>query len=61
LLSVSVIGKMDCADVDGYATAIMAMTLEEATTFFESHKELKGFIIYNNENNELKTFATSNF
>ena len=61
LLSVSVIGKMDCADVDGYATAIMAMTLDEATAFFESHKELKGFIIYNDENNELKTFATSNF
>lgn len=61
LLSVSVIGKLDCADVDGYATALMAMTLEEATLFLEKHKELKSFIIYSDEENNLQTFTTSNF
>jgi thiamine biosynthesis lipoprotein len=61
LLSVSVIGKLDCADVDGYATALMAMTLEEATLFLENHNELKSFIIYSDRENNLQTFTTSNF
>jgi thiamine biosynthesis lipoprotein len=61
LLSVSVIGKLDCADVDGYATAIMAMTLEEAKIFLEKHEELKSFIIYSDLENNLQTFITSNF
>lgn len=61
LLSVSVIGKLDCADVDGYATAIMAMPVENAKSFFEQHKELRGFLIFNDENNTLQTYSTSNF
>lgn len=61
LLSVSVMGNMDCADVDGYATAIMAMPLQEAIRFFDAHPELKGYIIYNNDKNELATYSTPDF
>ena len=61
LLSVSVIGNLDCADVDGYATALMAMTLEEAKLFLEKHEELKSYIIYSDIENNLQTFTTSNF
>lgn len=61
LLSVSVIAKLDCADVDAYATALMAMPLEKAKIFFEKHQELKGFLIYSNDEGNIETFTTSNF
>ena len=60
LLSVSVIAALDLADVDGYATALMAMTLEQAKIFLERHKELEGFIIFTNKAGEIKTFSTQN-
>lgn len=61
LLSVSIIAPLDCADVDAYATAIMAMPLENATSFLENRNVLKAFIIYSDDNGEIKTFTTSNF
>ena len=61
LLSVSIIAEKDCADVDAYATAVMAMPLIKAKNFLESKKELKGFIIYSDDSGAVKTFATSNF
>lgn len=61
LLSVTIIGNLDCADVDGYATALMAMSLKEATSFLEKHPELNGFLIYSDANGDLLTFTTSNF
>lgn len=61
LLSVSVISKKDCADVDGYATALMAMGLENSQQFLLEHSELKVFLIYSDENGDLKTFASDNF
>ena len=61
LLSVSIIGNLDCADVDGYATALMAMPLDKAKQFLETHRELKGFLIYSNENENLETYTTENF
>ena len=61
LLSVSVIAKLDCADVDAYATALMAMPLEDAKKFLDKHQELKGFLIYSNNDGNVETFATSNF
>ena len=61
LLSVSIIAELDCADVDGYATALMAMSLDKAKQFLESHQELKGFLIYSDENGNLQTFNTENF
>ncbi len=61
LLSASVISKSDCADVDGYATAFMAMGLEKSIKFLKEHTALKAFLIYVDENGEIKTFKSANF
>ena len=61
LLSATVIANIDCADVDGYATTLMAMSFKEATSFLAKHPELKGFLIYSDINGDLQTFKTSNF
>jgi len=61
LLSASVISKSDCADVDGYATALMAMGFEKAKMFLEMHNELKVFLIYADENGEMQTYRSANF
>lgn len=61
LLSASVISTADCADVDGYATAFMAMGLEKTKAFLREHKELKAFLIFADENDEIKTFKSQNF
>ena len=60
LLSASVIGSIDCADADGYATAFMAMGLENSRKFLKSHPDLKAFLIYSDAGGELKTFKTDN-
>jgi thiamine biosynthesis lipoprotein len=60
LLSASVISKKDCADVDGYATAFMAMGIEKTKAFLQQHPELKAFLIFSNEKGELATFQTDN-
>jgi len=60
LLSASVIAVSDCADVDAYATAIMAMGLEKAKSFVEKRSDLKVILIYNDSNNELKEFSNLN-
>lgn len=60
LLSASVISKSDCADADGYATAFMAMGLKKTQVFLKEHPELKAFLIYVNENGEIKTYKTLN-
>ncbi|WBX74005.1 FAD:protein FMN transferase [Tenacibaculum pacificus] len=56
LLSVSVRLKGDCADVDAYATAFLAMGLEKTKVFLQKYPELKVVLLYNDENNELKEF-----
>ena len=61
LLSASVISKSDCADMDGYATAFMAMGLEKSKVFLEKHPELKVFLIYIDENHDMKTYKSANF
>ena len=60
LLSASVISKSDCADVDGYATAFMAMGLEKTQNFLQNHSELKAFLIYVDEDGAIKTYASPN-
>ncbi len=60
LLSVSVIGKMDCADADGYATAFMAMGLMHTKVYLQNHKRMKAFLIYSDEEGQIKTFKTDN-
>jgi FAD:protein FMN transferase len=59
LLSASVIAPTDCADVDGYATAFMAMGLEKTKAFLKTHKNFKVFLIYS-ENDTIKTYKTNN-
>ena len=61
LLSASVISKSDCADVDGYATAFMAMGLQKTKQFLDNHKELKAFLIFADANGHLQTFKSANF
>ncbi|MDD3875221.1 MAG: FAD:protein FMN transferase [Bacteroidales bacterium] len=60
LLSVSVLAN-DCMTADAYATAFMVMGYDKILEFVNNHQELDVFIIYVNENNELKTFATKGF
>jgi len=61
LLSASVITAFDCADADGYATALMAMGLEKSKQFLKNHPELKAYLIYVNENHEIQTYKSDNF
>lgn len=61
LLSASVISNSDCADVDGYATAFMAMGLEKTKVFLKDHLELKAFLIFIDENDQIQTFKSENF
>lgn len=56
LLAATVIADLDCADVDAYATAFMAMGLERTKSFLESKPELKVILIYANEKGTLVEF-----
>ncbi|PQJ79635.1 FAD:protein FMN transferase [Polaribacter porphyrae] len=58
LLSASVIGSVDCADVDAYATAFMAMGLEKTKAFLKDKQHLKVILIYTNKNGNLEEYAT---
>lgn len=60
LLSASVIANLDCADVDAYATALMAMGLKKSKIFLSDHQDLKAYLIYSDENGKLNTFKTEN-
>lgn len=57
LLSATVISNLDCADVDGYATAFMAMGYERTMTFLEKHSELEVYLIYADQNGDAKIFS----
>lgn len=54
LLAATVIANLDCADVDGYATAFMAMGFEKTKMFLENHPELKVYLIYVDDNSEAR-------
>ncbi len=60
LLSASVIGRMDCADADGYATAFMAMGFAKTKAFLQSHEQIKAFLIYSDAEGKIMTFKTDN-
>lgn len=57
LLSASVLIEGDCADVDAYATAFMAMGLEDTKAFLETHPELKVVLLYANKEGEILEFT----
>ena len=56
LLAATVYADLDCADVDAYATAFMAMGLEKTKDFLKSKSNLKVVLIYVDEKGELKEF-----
>lgn len=58
LLSASVIAKSDCADVDAYATAFMAMGFDETLEFLKNRTDLKVILIYSDDNGDLKTYRS---
>ena len=57
LLSVSVIAAMDCADVDAYATAFMAMGLEKTKTFLEISPKLEVILLFENSQGDLEEYT----
>lgn len=60
ILSASVITK-NCMLADGYATALQAMGVEGVKQFLARHKELKGYIIFENDNKEYESLTFNNF
>ena len=60
LLSISVIAN-DCMTADAYATAFKAMGMEKVKTFLKEHAELKAFLIFENDKNELETLSLNGF
>lgn len=60
LLSISVIAS-DCMTADAYATAFKAMGIDKVKTFLKHHRELKAFLIFENEKNELETLSINGF
>tara|TARA_R110002124_G_scaffold155440_2_gene322643 strand:- start:2304 stop:3281 length:978 start_codon:yes stop_codon:yes gene_type:complete len=56
LLSASVIANLDCADVDAYATAFMAMGFKKTKEFLKKHNNLKVVLIYLNTENSIQEF-----
>lgn len=57
LLSASVISTLDCADVDAYATAFMAMGLEKTKAFIKGKSNIKVYLIFADEKGGIKTFT----
>ena len=48
----------DCATADAYATSFMVMGLQGAQRLLERHKELMAYLIYSDQNNELKAWSS---
>lgn len=60
LLSASVIAE-NCMLADGYATALMAMGLDRSITMLKELKSVEVYLIYSDENGEMRTFVTPGF
>ncbi|MCI2228801.1 FAD:protein FMN transferase [Polaribacter sp. MSW13] len=58
LLSASVIAKKDCANVDAYATAFMAMGLEQTKAFLKKNKDLEVILLYSLKDGTLQEYTT---
>ena len=58
LLSASVIASTDCADVDAYATAFMAMGLEKTKEFLKKHPEIEVILLFSNTEGRVEEYAT---
>jgi len=60
ILSVSVIAE-NCMLADGYATALQAMGLNELTSFLKQNRNLKTYIIFENNQKEIETLSFNGF
>lgn len=58
LLSASVIANLDCADLDAYATAFMAMGLEKTKEFLATKPELEVILLYSDKEGNIEEYAT---
>jgi len=56
LLSATVYSAVDCADVDAYATAFMAMGLEKSKEFLVENPRVKAILLYVGDNDEIVCF-----
>lgn len=61
LLSASVISNLDCADVDAYATAFMAMGLEKTKKVIEKNSNLKVILIYFDDNGNMTEYTNYSY
>lgn len=57
LLSVSVIANSDCADVDAYATAFMAMGLNKTKEILKDEEKLKVILIYFDDEGNIAEYS----
>lgn len=60
ILSASVIAG-NCAEADAFATAFMAMDLEQSKSVVSEERQLEAFIIYLDSNGEVQEFMTEGF
>lgn len=60
ILSATVLAK-NGALADGYATALMVMTLEESKLFLQNHPELYVMLLYTDKENQMRQYLTDNF
>lgn len=61
LLSATIVAD-NATDADAYATYCMVIGLEKAREFIESRPdELAGYLIYNDENGDIREWASENF
>lgn len=60
LLSVSVIADLDCADVDAYATAFMAMGLEKTRQFLTEHSAISAIVIFEDTHQKIQILTINN-
>lgn len=58
MLSASVFHK-NCGLADAYATAFMVMGVEETKTFLIQNTEIEAYLIFSDNNGEMKTFMTN--
>lgn len=58
LLSAFVIAPIDCADVDAYATAFMAMGFEKTKLFLKNNPKIDAFLIYVSKKGVTKNYKT---
>ena len=58
LLSASVIANKDCADVDAYATAFMAMGLEKTKEFLKIHPDIEVILLFSSDEGSIQEYTT---